>query len=195
MRKASISRETTETRISLDLNLDREPARNEISTGFAFADHMLDLMSHWAGISLDIQCQGDIKVDAHHSLEDVGICLGQAFIEALGDRKGINRIGWARVPMDESLAESIIDISGRPYLVYEGDSLLSQVIAGQEKDLWREFFKSFAFNARLNMHIIFHYGSNSHHLLEAAFKAWGLSLRQATALNRTKVLSTKGSLD
>ncbi len=195
MRKATINRETLETEISLDLNLDGEATKNEISTGFGFADHMLDLMSHWAGISLNIKCQGDMKVDAHHSLEDVGICLGQAFARAVGDRSGINRVGWARVPMDEALAEAVIDVSGRPYLVYAGDDLLSSLIAGQERDLWREFFKSFAFNARLNMHIIFHYGTNSHHLLESAFKAWGLALRQAISLNRTQILSTKGSLD
>ncbi len=195
MRKATINRETLETKISLDLNLDREAAKNEITTGFGFADHMLDLMGHWAGISLNIRCRGDMKVDAHHSLEDVGICLGQAFVEALGDRSGINRVGWAKVPMDESMAEAVIDLSGRPYLHYDGDVLLSQVIAGQEKDLWREFFKSFAFNARLNLHIIFHYGSNSHHLLESAFKALGLALKQAVTQNRNGVLSTKGSLD
>jgi imidazoleglycerol-phosphate dehydratase len=195
MRKATINRETLETEISLDLDLDCEAAKNEISTGFGFADHMLDLMSHWAGISLNIKCQGDMKVDAHHSLEDVGICLGQAFLQAAGDRSGINRVGWAKVPMDEALAEAVIDISGRPFLVYLGDDLLSPVIAGQERDLWREFFKSFAFNARLNMHVFFHYGTNSHHLLESAFKAWGLALRQAFSQNRTQILSTKGSLD
>jgi len=195
MREAAIGRETQETKIVLELNLDRESAKNEITTGFGFADHMLDLMSHWAGISLNIKCQGDMKVDAHHSLEDVGICLGQAFVEALGDRAGISRVGWAKVPMDESMAEVIIDVSGRPYLYYHGDDLLAQVIAGQEKDLWREFFKSFAFNARVNLHIIFYYGSNSHHLLESAFKAWGLALRQAVSQNRTRILSTKGSLD
>ena len=195
MRKATINRETLETKIFLDLNLDREAAKNEITTGFGFADHMLDLMGHWAGISLNIRCRGDMKVDAHHSLEDVGICLGQAFVEALGDRSGINRVGWAKVPMDESMAEAVIDLSGRPYLHYDGDVLLSQVIAGQEKDLWREFFKTFAFNARLNLHIILHYGSNSHHLLESAFKALGLALKQAVTQNRTGVLSTKGSLD
>lgn len=195
MRKASFERKTLETEIFLDLDLDGEGAVSEISTGLPFADHMLDLMSHWAGISLNIKCQGDMKVDAHHSLEDIGICLGQAFVQAVGDRSGINRVGWAKVPMDEALAEAVIDISGRPYLVYLGDDLLSPLIAGQERDLWREFFKSFAFNARLNMHVIFHYGTNSHHLLESAFKAWGLALRQALSLNRTQILSTKGTLD
>lgn len=195
MRKAAITRETSETRINLDLNLDRPAEKNEIITGFGFADHMLDLMSHWAGISLNITCQGDMEVDAHHSLEDIGICLGQAFAEAIGARTGINRVGWARIPMDESMAEAIVDISGRPFLVYQGDHLLSETVAGQEKDLWREFFKSFVFNARLNLHIIFHYGTNSHHLLESAFKATGMALRQAAVQSRSGVLSTKGTLD
>lgn len=195
MRNARITRQTLETGISLDLDLDREGKKNQISTGLGFADHMLDLMAHWAGMSLTIECRGDMEVDAHHTLEDVGICLGQAFEKALGDRSGINRVGWARVPMDESLAEVIIDISGRPYLVFQGDVLLPQVIAGQEKDIWREFFKSFAFNSRINLHILLHYGTNAHHLLESVFKSCGLALRQAVALGRTSILSTKGSLD
>ncbi len=195
MRQSAVKRETKETRIVLDLDLDGKAGEGRISTGFGFADHMLDLMRHWAGFSMNIKCQGDMEVDAHHSLEDVGICLGRAFLDALGDRTDIHRVGWARVPMDEALAEAVIDISGRPYLVYQGEHLLSQTVAGEEKDLWREFFKSFAFNARLNLHIIYHYGSNSHHLLESAFKAWGLAMRQAASRNRTGMLSTKGALD
>ncbi|WP_028574598.1 imidazoleglycerol-phosphate dehydratase HisB [Desulfonatronovibrio hydrogenovorans] len=195
MRKAVIKRDTLETRISLELDLDQGARENRIETGFGFADHMLTLLSHWADIHLKLECQGDIQVDAHHSLEDVGICLGQALLQALGDRRGINRIGLARVPMDEAMAEAVVDISGRPYLVYQGDHLLSGIIAGQEKDLWREFFKSLAFNARLNLHINFLYGSNSHHLLESAFKATGLGLRQAVFQGRAEILSTKGSLD
>ncbi len=195
MRKALINRETLETKIDLDLNLDQEAADKTISTGFGFADHMLELMSHWAGFGLNVSCRGDMEIDAHHSLEDVGICLGRAFSQALGERLGITRVGWAKVPMDESLAEVVVDLSGRPYLVYNGDNLLALIIAGQERDLWREFFKSLAFNSGMNLHITFHYGTNSHHLLESAFKALGLALRQAASLNRKTVLSTKGSLD
>ncbi len=195
MRRSVIKRKTLETDIVLELNLDKGATENEIKTGFGFADHMLVLLSHWAGFGLKIKCQGDLVVDAHHSLEDTGICLGQAFAEALGDRKGINRVGFAKVPMDEALSEAVIDISGRPYLVYKGDELLASVVAGEEKDLWREFFKSFAFNAKLNLHINYYYGSNSHHLLESAFKASGLALKQAVTLSRSHVLSTKGSLD
>ncbi|MFP4107612.1 MAG: imidazoleglycerol-phosphate dehydratase HisB [Desulfonatronovibrio sp.] len=195
MRKATITRETRETEIYIDLNLDLAAEKNKIVTGFGFADHMLDLMSHWAGMGLNITCQGDMEVDAHHSLEDIGICLGQAFAEAIGPRTGINRVGWSRIPMDESMAEAIVDISGRPFLVYQGDDLLPQTVAGQEKDIWREFFKSFAFNAKLNLHILFHYGTNSHHLLESAFKAVGMALRQAVVQSRSGILSTKGALD
>lgn len=195
MRKSAIKRKTFETDIVLDLDLEGGAAENVIKTGFGFADHMLILLSHWAGFGLKIRCHGDLMVDAHHSLEDIGICLGQALAEALGDRKGINRVGFAKVPMDEALAEAVIDISGRPYLVYKGDELLASVVAGEEKDLWREFFKSFAFNAKINLHITYYYGSNSHHLLESAFKASGLALRQAVSLSRNDILSTKGSLD
>jgi len=194
MRKAKIERDTSETKISVQVNLDGE-GQNRIVTGFGFADHMLDLMAFWAGFDLNIKCSGDLHIDAHHSLEDIAICLGQALAEAWDDRKGINRVGCAKVPMDEALAEVIVDISGRPYLVYLGDDLLPPIISGQEKDLWREFFKTLAFNARINMHIIFHYGQNGHHLLESAFKALGLALEEGLSLGRKQVLSTKGSLD
>ncbi|MFW5730109.1 MAG: imidazoleglycerol-phosphate dehydratase HisB [Desulfonatronovibrionaceae bacterium] len=195
MRKGFIKRDTLETRIQTAINLDPGEPEISISTGFAFADHMLELMSHWAGFSLDVQCQGDMQVDAHHSLEDAGICLGQALEQALAGKQGISRCGWARVPMDEALAEVSVDISGRPYLVYQGSRLLNETIAGQEKDLWREFFKSFAFNARMNLHINLAYGSNSHHLLESAFKSTGLALKQAVFISKTGILSTKGTLD
>ncbi|WP_045214635.1 imidazoleglycerol-phosphate dehydratase HisB [Desulfonatronovibrio magnus] len=194
-RTAKIERDTSETRISIDLNLDGKSINNSLQTGFGFADHMLDLMAHWGDIELQVSCDGDIYIDAHHSLEDTAICLGQAFSRALGDRSGIARVGWAKVPMDEAMAEAVVDFSGRPYLVYQGHELLSEIIAGEEKDLWREFFKSFAFSAKMNMHIIFHYGSNSHHLLESSFKALGLAVRQAKSLTRSGVLSTKGILD
>ena len=194
MRKSRVERNTSETRIVLEINLDGE-GQNQIDTGFGFADHMLNLMAFWAGFDLNVKCSGDLHIDAHHSLEDIAICLGQALTAAWGERKGINRVGWAKVPMDEALAEVVVDISGRPYLVYLGDELLPPVIAGEEKDLWREFFKSLAFNARINMHIIFHYGLNGHHLLESAFKGLGLALKQGLATGRKHLLSTKGSLD
>jgi len=192
-RTASLTRTTRETDIRLSLSLEGA-GRTDISTGFGFADHMLTLMAFWAGFDLTLACKGDMQVDAHHSLEDVGLTLGQALAEALGDKAGIARVADAKVPMDEALAEVVVDLSGRPYLVY-ADDLLPALIAGEEKDLWREFFKSLAQRAGMNLHIRFAYGKNGHHLLEAAFKALGLALRQAVQVTRSGVSSTKGSVD
>lgn len=188
-----VERETRETRISVRVDLDGT-GRIEIQTGFGFADHMLDLMAHWAGFDLRVSCEGDMHIDAHHSLEDVGLCLGGAILSALGDRAGIARVGWATVPMDEARTEVCLDLSGRAYLVYE-ESVLPPVIAGQEKDLWREFLKSLSYRASMNLHVRMLYGQNGHHLLESVFKGLGLALRQAVRVERGTVLSTKGGLD
>lgn len=193
-RNAAVSRETRETCISVSLNLDGA-GKTEVSTGFGFADHMLTLMAFWAGFDLNLSCRGDLHIDAHHTLEDVGLCLGQCLAEALGDRAGIERVGWAKVPMDEALAEAVVDLSGRAWLVYRENAVLPPVIAGEEKDIWREFFKSFAAKAGMNLHVTLEYGQNGHHLLEAAFKALGLSLRRAVSRGRIGVPSTKGALD
>ena len=192
-RQGTVARTTNETDISLTLTLDGQGKVN-VDTGVGFADHMLTLMAFWAGFDLDLTCKGDLEIDSHHTLEDVALCLGQALSDALGDKKGIVRVASAKVPMDEALAEVVIDLSGRPYLVYD-DALLPAVIAGDEKDIWREFLKSFAFKAGMNLHVSFEYGQNGHHLLEAAFKALGLSLAQAVRVGRKGVSSTKGSLD
>lgn len=192
-RTARYDRATKETRVEVALNLDGT-GKAEVATGVGFADHMLTLFAFWARLDLTLTCRGDLEVDAHHSLEDVGLCLGQALADALGDKSGIARIGLARVPMDEALTEVVVDISGRPYLVYE-DGPVPAVIAGDEKDVWREFFKSVAQRAGLNLHINFLYGRNGHHLLESAFKGFGLALGQAAARTRDGVPSTKGSLD
>ena len=193
-RTARITRATSETDIDLSLNLDGT-GKVSVSTGFGLADHMLDLTAFWAGFDLSLTCRGDSHIDAHHSLEDSALVLGQALLTALGERKGIARVGWARVPMDEALAEVTLDLSGRPYLVYQGAELLPPVMAGEERDLWREFFKSLAAGARMNLHITYQYGLNGHHLLESACKGLGLALRQAVSTTRDHVLSTKGSLD
>ena len=193
-RIASITRATSETDIDLSLNLDGA-GKVSVSTGFGLADHMLDLTAFWAGFDLSLTCRGDSHIDAHHSLEDSALVLGQAMLTALGERKGIARVGWARVPMDEALAEVTLDLSGRPYLVYQGAELLPPVMAGEERDLWREFFKSLAAGARMNLHITYHYGLNGHHLLESACKGLGLALRQAVSTTHDHLLSTKGSLD
>ena len=193
-RFGAYSRETGETRVAVEITIDGA-GNAAIDTGFGFADHMLNLLAFWAGFDLNLTCRGDLEVDAHHTLEDVAICLGEAFRQALGERVGIERVGDARVPMDEALCDVVADLSGRPYLVYR-EEVLPPVIAGEEKDLWREFFKSLAFSARMNLHIHFVYGQNGHHLVEAAFKALGLALRRATAAHgSSRVPSTKGSLD
>ncbi|MFW6179691.1 MAG: imidazoleglycerol-phosphate dehydratase HisB [Desulfohalobiaceae bacterium] len=192
-RRAEYSRQTKETEIRVKINLDGK-SRIQVQTGLGWADHMLTLLGFWAGFDLEIQAQGDLEVDGHHTLEDTGLCLGEALQRAIGDKSGLARVGWAKVPMDESLSEAIVDISGRPYLVYQ-DHILPLLIFGQEKDLWREFFKSLAFKAGLNLHIIFHYGQNGHHLLESACKALGLALKQGLTLQQEGVRSSKGSLD
>ncbi len=192
-RTARLTRTTKETDIGVTLRL-QGAGECRIETGYGFADHMLTLLGFWAGFDLTLTCRGDLQVDAHHSLEDIGLCLGQVFAEALGDKAGIARVASARVPMDEALADVVVDLSGRPYLVY-ADDVLPAVIAGEEKDVWREFFKSFAQRAGMNLHIRYEYGKNGHHLLEAAFKALGLALRQAIVVCRAGVSSTKGSVD
>lgn len=193
-RFAEIQRSTAETTIQLALTVDGS-SQVSVQTGYGFADHMLTLLAFWAGFDLTLQCKGDLQVDAHHTVEDVAICLGNALRESLTKGGAIARVGNARVPMDEALASVDTDLSGRSYLVYNDNNLLPPVIAGEEADLWREFFKAFAHAAHINLHITFHYGKNGHHLLESAFKGTGLALRQAVKEERHTVLSTKGSLD
>jgi imidazoleglycerol-phosphate dehydratase len=193
VRQATIERTTNETDIKLSLTLEGEGNVN-VKTGIGFADHMLTLFAFWSGFDLDLTCKGDLEIDSHHTLEDIGLCLGQALSDALGDKKGIVRVASSKVPMDEALAEVVVDISGRPYIVY-ADDLVPAIIAGDEKDVWREFLKSFAYKAGMNLHVKFEYGQNGHHLLEAAFKAMGIALGQAVQIGRKGVSSTKGSLD
>ncbi|MFP4169011.1 MAG: imidazoleglycerol-phosphate dehydratase HisB [Desulfonatronovibrionaceae bacterium] len=194
MRKAQIERKTNETDVWVYLELDGQSGI-DVRTGFGFADHMLELLAHWGGFGLEIRCTGDMQVDAHHSLEDIGLCLGRALREALGDKKGIARTGRAAVPMDEALSEVCVDISGRPYLVFNGVELLPSLVAGEERHLWPEFFKAFVSTAKINLHINIYYGQNGHHMLESVFKGCGQALISACRLFGTQVLSTKGSLD
>jgi len=193
-RSASLSRKTGETSVQLSLDLDGSGSTS-VTTGFGMLDHMLSLLAFWARFDLRVVCTGDMHVDAHHTTEDVALCLGRALREALGDRRGIRRAGWARVPMDEALADAAVDLSGRPWIEYRGDELLPPVIAGEEKDLWREFFKALASSAQCNIHISFLYGKNGHHLLESACKGLGLALAQAAVRTGSNLPSTKGSLD
>ena len=193
-RTAAIDRSTGETTVSLKLCLDGT-GKTEISTGFGMLDHMLTLLAFWARFDLTLHCKGDLYVDAHHSAEDTGLCLGQAIIDALGDRKGITRTAWARVPMDEAIADVAVDLSGRPWLEWRGDELLPPVLAREEKDLWREFYKAVASAGRFNLHVEFRYGKNGHHLLESAAKGIGIALRNAVRRDGSALPSTKGSLD
>lgn len=193
-RTAHVARRTNETDISLSLTLEGG-GKTDIHTGWGLLDHMLTLAVFWAGFDLTLTCAGDMHIDAHHSAEDVGICLGQALAEALGDRKGIARVGQGRVPMDEALSDVVVDISGRPWLEWRGDDLLPPVLAGEERDLWREFYKAFATGARMNLHVSFLYGKNGHHLLESAAKGLGLALAQAVCRKGQHIRSTKGGLD
>ena len=193
-RSASLSRSTGETSVRLELVLDGK-GETTISTGFGMLDHMITLLAFWAKFDVRLTCSGDMHVDAHHTTEDVALCLGRALREALGDRKGIARAGWARVPMDEALADVTVDLSGRPWLEFRGDELLPPVMSGEEKDVWREFYKALATAAQCNLHISFQYGRNGHHLLESAAKGLGLALAQAVRRSDDRMPSTKGSLD
>lgn len=193
-RKAALSRKTLETDISVSLNLD---GRGDVAiqTGFGMLDHMLTLLFFWADMDITLSCRGDLDVDAHHSVEDTGLLLGSAVAQALGDKAGIARVGYGRVPMDEALAEVTIDLSGRPWLVWRGDELLPALIAREEKDVWREFCKAFAQTSRCNLHVSFLYGKNGHHLLESAFKGFGVALGEAMRLCGQRIRSTKGGLE
>ena len=195
MRKAEISRKTRETDISLALVLDGA-GKTEISTGIGFFDHMLDALCRFAQMDLSLRCAGDLAVDAHHTVEDCGICLGKALREALGDRTGIRRVGSAYLPMDEALAFAALDISGRPYLAYSA-VFLAPMCGTLDTQLGEEFFRAVAVNAGLTLHLKVLEGRNDHHKMEALFKAFGLALREAASMDARVqgVLSTKGSLD
>lgn len=193
MRESEISRKTRETDIKIKVKFD-ECGKSNISTGIGFFDHMLTALSAHSGISLDINVKGDLHVDGHHTVEDTGIVLGQAIAKALGDKSGIERYGTAYIPMDESLAFASLDISNRPFLVFNAE-FTNDMIGGYDVCLTEEFFRSFAFNAGITLHINLLYGSNDHHKCEAIFKAAAHALKQAVDLNKDgKTLSTKGVL-
>ena len=195
MRTATITRTTRETDIALQLNLDGS-GQTSIATGVGFFDHMLDALSRFALLDLTLTCRGDTQVDAHHTVEDTGICLGRAIREALGDRAGIRRVGSVYLPMDEALAFAAIDISGRPYLAFDA-YFTAPMVGAFDTQLAEEFFRAVAVNAGLTVHVKVLAGRNDHHKLEALFKAFGLALRDAAAVDPrvTGVLSTKGALD
>jgi imidazoleglycerol-phosphate dehydratase len=193
-RTASKKRKTQETEIQLDLDLDGGEAA--IATGVGFLDHMLELLARHGRLGLRVEASGDLDTGAHHTTEDVGIVLGQALDAALGDRAGIRRYGSALVPMDESLGECAIDISGRPYCAFDAD-LPATSIAGFDTELAEEFFRAVANSAKLTLHIWVRSGTNAHHMIEAAFKAFARALREAVAIDPDEpgVPSTKGTLN
>jgi imidazoleglycerol-phosphate dehydratase len=193
-RIAEARRDTKETKVRVRLNLDGS-GRSQIGTGLPFLDHMLDLFSRHGLFDLEIDCKGDLEIDDHHSVEDIAITLGQSLIQALGDKSGITRYGEAVVPMDEALCRSVIDLSGRFYLVYEVQTR-RQKIGNFSVELAEHFWRSFAETARFNLHIDCLRGRNTHHILEGTFKATARALRQAVGRDPriTGVLSTKGAL-
>jgi imidazoleglycerol-phosphate dehydratase len=193
-RRAVIERKTRETDIRLSLGLDGE-GRSRIATGIGFLDHMLTSLATHARFDLDVRCKGDLHVDAHHSVEDVGIALGDALMKALGDKKGIVRFGHAYVPLDEALSRCVIDLSGRPYLHY-GVTFKARQVGTMPTELFEDFFWALADHGRLNVHIETIRGRNAHHIAETLFKSCARALSMAVALDpRVKgVPSTKGSL-
>ncbi|MFA6245063.1 MAG: imidazoleglycerol-phosphate dehydratase HisB [Candidatus Hydrogenedentales bacterium] len=194
MRKAVVARETAETAIRIEVVLDGS-GKSDIRTGIGFFDHMLTHIARHGLFDLTVEAKGDLHIDPHHTVEDVGICLGTAFLQALGDRKGIVRYGHAVVPMDEVLAEAAIDISGRPFFSYNAD--LQRTRLGEfDTELAEEFFRAFAVNCRVTLHVILRQDGNLHHCIEGMFKAFARALDAATRLDPrvSGVPSTKGML-
>jgi imidazoleglycerol-phosphate dehydratase len=193
-RTAEIKRTTGETDVHVSLTLDGAGAGMR-ETGVGFLDHMLDLLARHGRLDLDVHASGDLDTGAHHTVEDVGICIGQALDRALGDRAGITRYGEATVPMDESRAACTIDVSGRGFCCFDA-GLPPGAIGNFDHELAEEFFRSLALNAKLTLHLVIETGTNAHHMIEAAFKAFARALRAAVALDPTEpgVPSTKGTL-
>jgi imidazoleglycerol-phosphate dehydratase len=194
-RSAKVSRNTRETQIQVELNLDGR-GQAKLKTGLAFLEHMLDQVARHGMLDLDIDARGDLEIDAHHTVEDIGIVLGQAFKQALGDKTGIRRYGHAYVPLDEALSRVVVDFSGRPGLEYRVNYPRARV-GDFDVDLIREFFQGFVNHAQVTLHIDNLQGGNSHHIAETVFKAFGRAIRSAAELDTrmTGILpSTKGSL-
>ncbi len=194
-RTAEKQRSTKETQIELSLDLD-DPSRSGSETGVGFLDHMLDLLARHGRLDLDVEATGDLQTGAHHTVEDVGIVFGQALDAALGDRAGITRYGHAVVPMDDARALCAIDVSGRPFCFLNAGALVPGETGGFEHELLEEFFRAVANNARITLHVEVQAGTNAHHIIEVAFKAFARALRTAIAIDPTEsgVPSTKGTL-
>ena len=195
MRRATITRKTNETEITVSVNLDGAGIAR-VSTGIGFFDHMLEQVARHSGIGLEISATGDLHIDMHHTVEDTGIALGQAVRQALGDRKGIGRYADVHLPMDETLTRVAIDVSGRPFLVFKAE-FTAPKIGEFDTELVREFFQAFAMNAGITLHVETLYGANSHHIAESCFKGLARVLRAAIAVDerrKDEIPSTKGSL-
>jgi imidazoleglycerol-phosphate dehydratase len=195
MRKASVARDTTETKVTCEINLDGS-GNYDISTGVGFFDHMMEQLARHSLIDITLKAKGDLHIDDHHTVEDSGIALGQAVAIALGDRKGIRRYASCDLPMDETLTRCAIDVSGRPFLVYRCDYARPK-IGTFDTDLVREWFQAFAMNAGITLHLENAYGVNAHHIAESSFKALARALRDAIEIDprqKDRIPSTKGSL-
>lgn len=192
MRKAVIERNTKETQIRLSLTLEGE-GKFEGTSGIGFFDHMLTLLCGHSGMDLTLHAHGDLEVDNHHTVEDIGIALGEALKKALGDKNGIARYGCFFCPMDEAMSRVVLDLSGRPYLIFDVEIPVER-IGTFETEMTREFFLAFADHAMMNLHMATLYGVNGHHIVESLFKATGHALKQAVTIEGTGILSTKGVL-
>lgn len=194
MRSAQVARDTRETQIQAKLVIDGT-GKADINTGIGFFDHMLNLLARQSLMDISVLCHGDLQVDSHHTVEDVGIALGQAFAQAMGDKAGITRYGSAYLPMDETLSLVALDVSGRPYLVFDAQ-LGAPTLGSFETETAEDFFRAFAFNAGITLHMKVLYGTNTHHKVEALFKGLGRALRAACAIDprESGVPSTKGVL-
>lgn len=192
MRQAEIHRKTGETDIAISLVINGE-GRFEGTTGIGFFDHMMNLLACHSGMNISLSCQGDLEVDNHHTIEDLGIALGSVFLKALGDKKGIRRYGAFFCPMDETLSRIVLDLSGRPYFVYDVKIPVER-IGTFETEMTREFFLAFAMHGMMNLHMACLYGENGHHIVESLFKGLGHALKEAVTVEGGRVLSTKGVL-
>lgn len=192
MRQAEIHRKTGETDIDISLVIDGE-GRFEGTTGIGFFDHMMNLLACHSGMDISLSCRGDLEVDNHHTIEDLGIALGSVFLKALGDKKGIRRYGAFFCPMDETLSRIVLDLSGRPYFVYDVKIPVER-IGTFETEMTREFFLAFAMHGMMNLHMACLYGENGHHMVESLFKGLGHALKEAVTVEGGRVLSTKGVL-
>ena len=192
MRKGIVIRNTLETKIKVEINLDGS-GEAKIDTGVGFLDHMLTLMAFHGKFDLTILAKGDLCVDDHHTIEDIGICLGEAFKEAIGDRRGIRRYSTVYIPMDESLAYTSVDISNRPYLVFNVD-FTAEKIGNMSTQMFKEFFRAFVNESRITLHINLLYGENDHHKIEAVFKSFARALKEGSEIISKEVSSSKGVL-